>query len=50
MEKRKLELDEAENEEEVKARHDEYKQHPLYERLKLFAEELKEYIAEKRRN
>jgi hypothetical protein len=49
MEKRKLELDEAENEEEVKARHDEYKQHPLFEKLKLYSEELKDYISEKKR-
>lgn len=49
MEKRKEELQEAENEEEVKIRQDEYKSHPLFAKLKLYAEELKDYIEEKQK-
>lgn len=49
MEKRKQEMQEAENEEEVKLRQDEFKQHPLFSKLKLYAEELKDYIEEKRK-
>jgi len=49
MEKKKQEMEEAENEEEVKARQDEYKQHPLWERLKVHAEELKDYIKERKK-
>jgi hypothetical protein len=49
MEKRKQEMQEAENEEEVKARQDEYKTHPLFSKLALYSEELKDYIEEKRK-
>ena len=49
MEKRKLEMQEAENEEEVKLRQDEYRSHPLFGKMQTYAEELKEYIEEKRR-
>ena len=49
MERRTQEMQEAENEEEVKLRQDEYKQHPLYSKLQLYAEELKDYIEEKRK-
>ena len=46
---RKSEMQEAENEEEVVSRHEEYKHHPLFARLKLYTEELKDYIDERRR-
>jgi hypothetical protein len=49
MEKRKQEMQEAENEEEVKLRFDEYKSHPLFSKLSLYAEELRDYIEEKRK-
>ena len=46
---RMQEMQEAENEEEVVLRQDEYKQHPMFARLSLYTEELKDYIIEKRR-
>lgn len=42
-------MQDLENEEEVKLRQDEYKSHPLYNRLQLYSEELKDYIEEKRK-
>lgn len=42
-------MQEAENEEEVKLRHDEYKAHPLFTKLSKYALELKDYIDEKRK-
>lgn len=42
-------MQEAENEEEVKLRADEYKNHPLFSLLQLYTEELKDYIEEKRK-
>ena len=49
MDKRQEDMQEAENEEEVQLRADEYKQHPLFNRLVVYAEELKEYIEEKKK-
>lgn len=49
MDKRKEELQEAENEEEVKARYHEYKQHALFPILQLYNEELKDFIEEKQK-
>ncbi len=46
---RRQEMQDLENEEEVKLRHDEYKQHPLFSRLQLYSEELKDFIEEKRK-
>jgi hypothetical protein len=46
---RRHELQEAENEEEVKERQNEYKQHPLFARLELYSEELKDFIEDKRK-
>jgi hypothetical protein len=46
---RKQEMQDAENEEEVKLRCDEYRSHALFARLELFTEELKEFIEEKRK-
>jgi hypothetical protein len=46
---RKQELQDAENEEEVKLRCDEYRGHALYARLELYTQELKEFIEEKRK-
>lgn len=48
-EARKLEMQEAENEEEVKLRADEYKNHPLFAMLELYTDELQEYIEERRK-
>jgi predicted SpoU family rRNA methylase len=42
-------LQDLENEEEVKLRADEFKQHPLFAHLSLYTEELKDYIEEKRK-
>jgi hypothetical protein len=41
-------VEEAENEEEVKLRADEYRSHPLFTRLQLYSEELRDYINEKK--
>ena len=41
-------MQDLENEEEVKLRADEFKQHPLFAHLSLYTEELKDYIEEKR--
>ena len=49
MEKMKEELEEAENEEEVKQRSDEFKSHALFKILSSYSEELREYIEEKRK-
>ncbi len=49
MEKRKEEMQEAENEEEVKIRQDEFKQHPLFSKLIIYSDELRDYIEEKRK-
>lgn len=49
QDKRQEEMQEAENEEEVKLRADEYKSHPLFSRLLLYSEELKDYIEEKKK-
>lgn len=46
---RKQELQDAENEEEVKLRCDEYRSHALFSRLELYTEELKDFIEEKRK-
>ena len=46
---RKQELQDLENEEEVKLRADEYKTHPLFGRLSQYTEELKDFIEEKRK-
>ena len=48
-EQRKQEMQDLENEEEVKLRADEYKSHPLFARLEMYSEELKEFIEEKRK-
>ena len=42
-------MQEAENEEEVKLRADEFKQHPLFPRLLIYSEELKDYIEERKK-
>lgn len=47
MEKAKQELEDLENEEEVKERINEFKQHALYKRLSEYSEELKDFILEK---
>jgi len=42
-------MEEEENEEEVKLRQDEYKQHPLFKNLLVFADELRDFIEEGRK-
>jgi hypothetical protein len=42
-------MQDLENEEEVKLRADEYKSHPLFSRLQLYTDELKDFIEEKRK-
>ena len=41
-------MEELENEEEVMLRHDEFKQHALYSRLKEYSSDMKDYIEEKK--